>query len=382
MNSSIRLEVSVDDQRLDVFSGDRLLKSYPVSTAAKGVGFQPESFRTPTGRFVVDEKIGANEAPHTIFRTRKPAGVWNPGADDPADDLILGRILTLTGIDPENENTFQRRIYIHGTNQEEKIGTPASHGCIRLRTADMLDLFERVPAGAGVFIHPPLRERGKLVFIDCDSTLSAIEGIDELARFQGEEVFDRVVALTNAAMNGEVPLDEVFPRRMEIIRPGREACDRVAARYLETVTPGAHGFIRQLKAWGWLPVILSGGFKPLIQPLADALEILHVEAVPLYLDEDGNYLDYGRDYPTTRNLGKNAVILDWKRAMLPERVAMIGDGVSDLETKPDVDVFIGFGGVVSRPVVKAGADHWLDDLADFVTVRAILGDASDGGLAP
>jgi len=294
---------------------------------------------------------------------------------------VLSRILVLEGLDPDNANTRERFIYIHGTNQEELVGSPAGHGCVRLRNADMIELFELVPQGAELVIHPPARHRGKIIFIDCDSTLSTIEGIDELARFQGEAVFKEVVALTDAAMNGEIPLDEVFPRRMEIIRPGQAACARVAALYLATITPGAAEFVAWLKQDGWLPVILSGGFQPLILPLAEALGIAHVEAVPLYLDADGCYAGYDADYPTTKNLGKNAIIIDWKRALLPERVVMLGDGISDLETQRDVDAFIGFGGVVSRAAVKAGADHWLDDLADFGTIKGILSKADGAGFA-
>jgi HAD superfamily phosphoserine phosphatase-like hydrolase len=382
MNPMIRLEVSVDDQRLDVFTSDAAspIRSFTVSTAAKGVGFASGSFRTPTGRFRIAGKIGDGEPSGTIFRGRVPAGIWRPG-DPLTGDLVLSRILLLEGLDPDNANTRERFIYIHGTNQEEHIGIPASHGCVRLRNADMIELFGMVPQGAELIIHPPSRRNGKIIFIDCDSTLSTIEGIDELARFQGESVFQEVVALTNAAMNGEIPLDEVFPRRMEIIRPGRAACERVAALYMETMTPGAAAFVSWLKREGWLPVILSGGFQPLILPLAGALGISHVEAVPLHLDADGCYAGYDANYPTTRNLGKNAIINEWKRAMLPERVVMLGDGISDLETQSDVDAFIGFGGVVSRAAVKAGADHWLDDLADIETVEAILSeaDATDSG---
>ena len=175
-------------------------------------------------------------------------------------------------------------------------------------------------------------------------------------------------------MNGEVPIGEVFPRRMEMIRPDRELCDAVAALYVETIVPGAEEMIRELKQAGWLPVILSGGFAPLIRPLAERLGIAHVEAVPLYFHEDGSYQGYGEDYPTTRNLGKNEVIREWKQALLPERVVMMGDGMSDLETKPDVDDFIGFGGVVARPKIEQGSDHWLADMND----RSVLGRVLSG----
>lgn len=374
MNPQLRLEVSIDDQTLSVIEGDQCIRQFSISTATKGMGFTPGSYRTPTGRFRIAEKIGDGEAVGTIFKQRIPSGVWHPG-ERVDGDLILSRILRLEGLDAENANTFDRYIYIHGTNQEDKLGQPASHGCIRLGNSEMIELFNQVDEGTPLKIHPATQVRGKLFFIDCDSTLSTIEGIDELARAKGEEVFVQVVNLTDAAMNGGIPIHEVFPRRMEMIRPDRELCDAVAVLYMDTLVPGAAEMIREIKQEGWLPVILSGGFAPLIGPLAAMLGIDHVEAVPIYFHEDGSYKGYGEEYPTTRNLGKNEVIREWKTAMLPERVMMMGDGVSDLETKPDVDVFIGFGGVVARPKVKSGSDHWLIDMTDLSILRAIISGA-------
>jgi phosphoserine phosphatase len=371
MNQDLLLDVAVDDQCLKVSQTGRLLASYQVSTAVKGVGFTNGSMRTPTGRFRVLEKIGDGEPAGTIFRERVPSGVWHVG-DATDEDLILTRILRLEGMDPENSNTMERCIYIHGTNREDLLGSPASHGCIRLGNKDMLALYAQVQEGTELLIQPPVRRRGKLIFLDCDSTLSGIEGIDELARTRGAEVYDKVVALTNAAMNGEVPLDEVFTRRMNIIRPDKAACDIVASRYVETITPGALELISELKQSGWLPVILSGGFAPLIAPLASKLGIVHVEAVPLYFAADGEYAGYGDTYPTTRNGGKNAVIREWQQALLPERVAMMGDGVSDLETQPDVDVFIGFGGVVVRQNVRDKAAYWIDNMTEVKAIMHIL----------
>jgi phosphoserine phosphatase len=363
MNPSRRLEVSIDDQTLSVMEGDSCIRRFPVSTAAKGAGFVEGSYRTPTGRFVISEKIGDGEPSGTIFKSRVPVGQWQPG-DVCTSDLVLTRILRMEGLDPENANSLDRNIYIHGTNGEERIGLPASEGCVRLGNSDVIELFDLVDVGAEVFIHPPNMRRGKLFFIDCDSTLSTIEGIDELARAKGDDVFQRVVDLTHAAMNGEVPIGDVFFKRMEMIRPDRGLCESIAQLYMETVVDGAAELIRELKEDGWLPVILSGGFAPLIRPLAAMLGVDHVEAVPVYFNDNGSYKGYGETYPTTRNLGKNEVIREWKEAMLPTHVVMMGDGMSDMETKPDVDLFIGFGGVVARPRVMDGADYWLTDMND------------------
>lgn len=367
MSSDLQLLVSVDEQKLRLFGKEGQLKEYLISTAAKGIGFQEGSFRTPTGLFRIAEKIGDGAESGTIFSARVPVGTWHPG-DTSDDDLILTRILRIDGLEPENANTFDRFIYLHGTNREDLLGQPASHGCIRMANQDIIELFDLVETNTPLEIAPPTRPRGKLFFFDCDSTLSSIEGIDELARARGEEVFEAVVSLTNAAMNGEIPLDEVFPRRMEIIQPDRKSCDAVAKLYIETITPGARELIARLKSEGWTPIILSGGFAPLIQPLARELGIEHVEAVPLQLREDGTYGGYGVDYPTTRGGGKNEIIREWKAALLPESVIMMGDGASDLETQPDVNLFVGYGGVVQRPKVKAGAGLWIEQMADFATV--------------
>lgn len=362
MNNRLKLQISMDDQSLRVMSHGECLRKFTISTAEKGMGFEEGSNCTPVGKFRVYSKIGADEPEGTIFKGRKPVGLWDGRSRN--GDLILSRILQLDGLDPENRNTLERYIYIHGTNREDQLGQPSSHGCVRMANKAVVELFDMVEVGTEVDIQPMTRGCQKLMFIDCDSTLSTIEGIDELGRARGEDVFEKVVELTNSAMNGDIAISEVFPRRMEMIRPDRKLCDEIAARYIDGIVSGVEALIAEARERGWLPVILSGGFAPLIEPLARHLGVDHIEAVPIYFDDEGNYADYGRDYPTTRNFGKNEVIRKWKKALLPKQVVMIGDGVSDLETQTDVDLFIGFGGVVEREKVQQGCDYWLADMTE------------------
>lgn len=115
------------------------------------------SFQTPLGRHYIAEKIGADMPPFTAFRARKPFTIYDPETGDPERDWILSRILWLggeqTGINRRGKvDTHDRYIYIHGTHEEHLIGQPASHGCIRMRNDDMLDLFEHVSHRERVYI--------------------------------------------------------------------------------------------------------------------------------------------------------------------------------------------------------------------------------------
>lgn len=206
----------------------------------------------------------------------------------------------------------------------------------------------------------------KLIIFDCDSTLSAIEGIDELARVHGPEVFRQVEAMTHEAMEGRIPVESVFGRRLDIIRPTRADAAAIGERYIATVEPTARATVAALKERGWTPVIISGGFRPCIRPLAQFLGIERVEAVELNFDAEGNYGGYDRDFPTTRSGGKPLVVARLKAELQPTRVIAVGDGVSDLEMKPEVDLFAGFGGYVDRPAVRAQAHCFLRNLSEIL----------------
>ena len=148
---SLSIHVSIRRQTLTLRGAGRARK-YPVSTSRFGLGTEPGSFKTPLGQFEVAEKIGAGAPLGAVFKSRVPTGEIGEATNP--DDLIQTRILWLAGLDPENVNTRERYIYIHGTNHEEEIGTAASHGCVRMRNEDVADLFERVAAGTPVFIQP------------------------------------------------------------------------------------------------------------------------------------------------------------------------------------------------------------------------------------
>lgn len=158
-----RIEVSLPAQALTLFGErDQVLKQYAVSTAAKGAGELRGSHCTPRGWHVVRAKIGAGAPVNTVFVGRRPTGeIWSPelAARYPDRDWILTRILWLSGCEIGlnrlgDVDTMRRYIYIHGTPDTMPVGEPGSIGCIRMRNRDLVELFDRVPAGTRLDIRP------------------------------------------------------------------------------------------------------------------------------------------------------------------------------------------------------------------------------------
>lgn len=213
----------------------------------------------------------------------------------------------------------------------------------------------------------------KIIIFDCDSTLSSIEGIDELARAAGYDVSQKIAQMTNEAMEGKIPIESVFAKRLEIIQPSRDAVAKIGDLYIEMVEPNAKQVISTLKEQGWTPFILSAGYVQAIAPLAKYLSIDSIEAVKLFFNEDGSYRDFDRNYPTTRNGGKLEIVEKLRNSNLaPEKIIMVGDGVSDLETKPGVDLFVGFGRYAVREKVQAEANCYIRDFAELTVAIASL----------
>jgi phosphoserine phosphatase len=198
------------------------------------------------------------------------------------------------------------------------------------------------------------------VFFDVDSTLVTIEGIDILGGGNPE-----IAKLTEAAMNGLVPLDQVYARRLAMIRPTRAAVEALAQRYLDSIVDGAEETIATLVDAGAVVHVVTAGIEQAVRPLAEKLGVRDVHAVRLDFDDEGNYRDFDRRSPLTRPHGKELVVRDI-RARTKGSAAFVGDAVSDLEAASAVDLFIGFGGVIVREVVKAKAMVYVTSLRDIL----------------
>lgn len=209
-----------------------------------------------------------------------------------------------------------------------------------------------------------MKSKYRFVFFDVDSTLVTIEGIDVLANGNPE-----IVRLTEAAMNGEIALDEVYGRRLEVIRPTLADVEALGQRYIDSLVGGAEETIATLQQSGADVQLVTAGIAQAIAPLAAKLNIppRAVHAVSLQFDAQGNYLDFDRRSLLTRVGGKELVV----HAILARakgNSAFIGDGISDLEAKPAVTLFIGFGGVHTRPRVKDNAEVYVSE----PTISAVL----------
>src|SRR5512143_1762009 len=216
---------------------------------------------------------------------------------------------------------------------------------------------------------PPPAASFRLIFFDCDSTLTTIEGIDELARLKGQ--YDHIADLTRRAMEGEIKLEEVFAARLDLLRPTRADLHRIAQAYREALIPEAKETIAALRFSGCEVYTVSGGLLPAVQEFARSLGLpsRNVRAVPLQFDQlSGQWWRYDLDRyggnPDERylNLPPTPLIeTQGKRTIIQEisgsekRTLLVGDGITDLEARDAVKLFIGFGGVVARERVAREA---------------------------
>ncbi|MDQ6885844.1 MAG: HAD-IB family phosphatase [Gemmatimonadota bacterium] len=191
----------------------------------------------------------------------------------------------------------------------------------------------------------------RTVIFDCDSTLTTIEGIEELAG----GVRPEIARLTEQAMRGDIALEEVYGRRLALIRPTRKAVAALGRRYVECLVPDARETIAALHAEGIATRLISGGLKPAVLVLARSLAMSEgdVEAVDVFFDGD-EYRGFDDRSPLAASGGKR-VAIEQRLGDLSAPVMMVGDGATDLEAMPVVDLFVAFAGVASHERVTSAA---------------------------
>jgi phosphoserine phosphatase len=210
---------------------------------------------------------------------------------------------------------------------------------------------------------------GTVVF-DCDSTLSRIEGIEELAGERADEIRE----WTERAMNGEVPLEEVYGARLERIKPTAQDVAQVGARYVTELCPGVRELVAALRFLGKRVAIVSGGLLQPVRHLARAIGVDEgeVDAVAVLHAPDGSYAGFDEESPLARAGGKLVVLEEiCSGADAAPPVALVGDGATDLEAAPVCARFIAFGGVARREAVFAAADATCDT-PDFAGLLHLL----------
>ncbi len=205
------------------------------------------------------------------------------------------------------------------------------------------------------------------VIVDVDSTLCGIEGIDWLAALRGSPVEREVAGLTDLAMAGEIALDAVYGERLAIVRPTRDEVAALAKAYQGALAPGAESSIRRLSAEGRRVVLVSGGLREAILPVATRLGIAasDVYAVSVQFDAIGGYAGFDRESPLATAAGKATIVASLS---LPPRVLAMGDGATDLAMRRAVDAFAAFTGFVRRETVVNQADTVLESFVELLEV--------------
>jgi phosphoserine phosphatase len=212
--------------------------------------------------------------------------------------------------------------------------------------------------------------RFRSIVLDVDSTLCGVEGIDWLAERRGPDIARQVKALTNRAMEGEIPLERVYGERLAVIQPGRDDVEALATIYLETLAPGAASVVTTLRRRGMRVVLVSGGLRPAIEPLARQLGV-ELCAVDVRFDARGDYAGFESDSPLATQSGKRYTV----EGLSLERPALaMGDGATDVAMKDHVDLFVAYTGFVTRPAVVAAAGAVVASYAELLRLIAVSAD--------
>ena len=199
------------------------------------------------------------------------------------------------------------------------------------------------------------------VVFDVDSTLVTIEGLDWLATKKGNE--HEVVELTKKSMEGRMDFHEAMVKKMQLLAPTLEDFIRLGNVYCDHIVPGAADVIAKLRDLGKEVWIMSGNFQPAVDILADKLGIAPDKILcnQVFFDGQGNYAGFDTENPLARNGGKAEKIRDVMEQK-EKNIVFVGDSITDLDVKEHVGLFVGFGGVVQREIVKQHADYYISEL--------------------
>jgi phosphoserine phosphatase len=202
--------------------------------------------------------------------------------------------------------------------------------------------------------------RFKSVILDVDSTLSGVEGIDWLAARRGPEVEAWSASLTSRAMEGSIPIEAVYGERMRVVKPTLSEIEELGAVYLDHIATRARETLAELREHGVDLVMVSGGLREAILPLAKELGIPeeHVHAVSVFFDKDGEYRGFDERSLMTRQNGKRTAV---EKMALQGPVLAVGDGITDCEIKSVVDSFAAYTGFMKRDPVIARADYVIEN---------------------
>lgn len=214
------------------------------------------------------------------------------------------------------------------------------------------------------------RPKFDAVCFDCDSTLTRIEGIDELARRAGCEA--KVASLTEAAMNGTIPLEAVYAKRLDLVRPDRAALAWLAERYADETVSGAAETIATLRRHGKAVYVVTSGLLQAVAPFARLLGLApaQVHAVEVHLGAAGAYQGFDSSSPLCCSDGK--AIVCRRIAAMHGNVAIVGDGATDLAARASGAYVVGYGGVVHRDVMRQKADSYIAGPSLTATLPALL----------
>lgn len=205
------------------------------------------------------------------------------------------------------------------------------------------------------------------VVLDVDSTVSGIEGIDWLARHHGGDVAADITRLTADAMRGVIPLEDVYGRRLMLIKPSRADIDALSNAYLAAIAPDCPATIASFQRSGIRLALVSGGIKQALLPLASHLGIdaSDLHAVDIEFDDAGNYAGFDASSPLTTSAGKGPVVA---ALGFPRPILAAGDGHTDLAMRSAVDSFAAFTGFVSREAVVRGADRVISSFRELASL--------------